>query len=184
MNRLARAQDRKFEGSQGYALTRRLWLAEEELRLARSTISTLGAEVIYFLQRLCFPLSLTHTSVLAVATPTRPVDVASPDGGPLSRCPSHRFELHCKCSGCALVPTGLGVESTLIYRPFSFSGCTGCDSFGRRKPRIAAAAAAGALQAGHRSLLLVSRRTRAQVHDDRYDEEDRACRAMRRTAPE
>lgn len=46
MNRLARAQDRKFEGSQGYALTRRLWLAEEELRLARSTISALGAEVI------------------------------------------------------------------------------------------------------------------------------------------
>lgn len=45
MNRLARAQDRKFEGSQGYALTRRLWLAEEELRLARSTISALGAEV-------------------------------------------------------------------------------------------------------------------------------------------
>lgn len=45
MNRLARAQDRKFEGSQGYALARRLWLAEEELRLARSTISTLGAEV-------------------------------------------------------------------------------------------------------------------------------------------
>lgn len=45
LNRLARAQDRKFEGSQGYALTRRLWLAEEELRLARSTVSTLGAEV-------------------------------------------------------------------------------------------------------------------------------------------
>lgn len=45
MNRLARAQDRKFEGSQGYALARRLWLAEEELRLARSTISALGAEV-------------------------------------------------------------------------------------------------------------------------------------------
>lgn len=55
MNRLARAQDRKFEGSQGYALTRRLWLAEEELRLARSTISTLGAEVINFL----------HTSVFS-----------------------------------------------------------------------------------------------------------------------
>lgn len=46
LNRLARAQDRKFEGSQGYALTRRLWLAEEELRLSRSTISALGAEVI------------------------------------------------------------------------------------------------------------------------------------------
>lgn len=45
MNRLARAQDRKFEGSQGYALTRRLWLAEEDLRIARSTISSLGAEV-------------------------------------------------------------------------------------------------------------------------------------------
>eukprot|EP00752_Nemacystus_decipiens_P005204 g4723.t1 len=44
MNRLARAQDRKFEGSQGYALARRLWLAEEELRLARSTISALGGE--------------------------------------------------------------------------------------------------------------------------------------------
>lgn len=47
LNRLARAQDRKFEGCQGYALNRRLWLAEEELRLARSTISTLGAEVAH-----------------------------------------------------------------------------------------------------------------------------------------
>ncbi|CAN0032149.1 unnamed protein product, partial [Ectocarpus fasciculatus] len=45
MNRLARAQDRKFEGCHGYALARRLWLTEEELRTARSTISTLGAEV-------------------------------------------------------------------------------------------------------------------------------------------
>ncbi|CAN0497120.1 unnamed protein product, partial [Ectocarpus sp. 12 AP-2014] len=44
MNRLARAQDRKFEGCHGYALARRLWLTEEELRTARSTISTLGAE--------------------------------------------------------------------------------------------------------------------------------------------
>lgn len=45
MQRLARAQDRKFEGSSGYALARRLWAAEEELRLARSTISALGVEV-------------------------------------------------------------------------------------------------------------------------------------------
>lgn len=45
MQRLARAQDRKFEGSSGYAMARRLWAAEEELRLARSTASALGAEV-------------------------------------------------------------------------------------------------------------------------------------------
>lgn len=45
LKRLARAQDRKFEGSQEHALARRLWLAEEELRIARSTISSLGAEV-------------------------------------------------------------------------------------------------------------------------------------------
>lgn len=45
MQRLARAQDRKFEGSSGYAMARRLWAAEEELRLARSTVSALGAEV-------------------------------------------------------------------------------------------------------------------------------------------
>ncbi|CAM9314510.1 unnamed protein product, partial [Hapterophycus canaliculatus] len=45
LTRLARAQDRKFEGSQEHALARRLWLTEEELRTARSTISSLGAEV-------------------------------------------------------------------------------------------------------------------------------------------
>lgn len=45
MNRLARAQDRKFEGSEGYAMARRLWAVEEELRVARSTIASLGAEV-------------------------------------------------------------------------------------------------------------------------------------------
>ena len=45
MNRLARAQDRKFEGSEGYAMARRLWAVEEELRIARSTIASLGAEV-------------------------------------------------------------------------------------------------------------------------------------------
>lgn len=51
LKRLARAQDRKFEGCQAHALARRLWLAEEELRIARSTISSLGAEV----SRCCVP---------------------------------------------------------------------------------------------------------------------------------
>lgn len=45
MQRLARAQDRKFEGSEGYAMARRLWAAEEELRMTKSTVSALGAEV-------------------------------------------------------------------------------------------------------------------------------------------
>lgn len=45
MNRLARAQDRKFEGSEGYAMARRLWAVEEDLRVARSTIASLGAKV-------------------------------------------------------------------------------------------------------------------------------------------
>lgn len=45
MQRMARAQDRKFEGSEGYVMARRLWTAEEELRLSKSTVSALGAEV-------------------------------------------------------------------------------------------------------------------------------------------
>lgn len=45
MRRLARAQDRKFEGYEGYAMARRLWVAEEELRVARSTAASLGTEV-------------------------------------------------------------------------------------------------------------------------------------------
>ena len=45
MNRLARAQDRKFESSDRYTMARRLWAVEEDLRVARSTIAFLGAEV-------------------------------------------------------------------------------------------------------------------------------------------
>lgn len=45
LQRLSRAQDRKFKGSEGYSMARRLWEAEEELRVSRSTISALGAEV-------------------------------------------------------------------------------------------------------------------------------------------
>ena len=45
MQRLARAQDRKFEGFEGYAMAHRLWAVEEELRLARSTAASSVAEV-------------------------------------------------------------------------------------------------------------------------------------------
>lgn len=45
VNRLARAQDRKFDGSEGYAMARRLWVAEEEQRTARSAVTSLTAEV-------------------------------------------------------------------------------------------------------------------------------------------
>ena len=59
MNRLARAQDRKFEGSEGYAMARRLWAVEEGLRVARLTIASLEAEVGCVAQslRACFPSS-------------------------------------------------------------------------------------------------------------------------------
>ncbi|CAM9733200.1 unnamed protein product [Ascophyllum nodosum] len=45
MQRLARAQDRKFEGFEGYAMAHRLWAVEEELRLARSTAASSVAEL-------------------------------------------------------------------------------------------------------------------------------------------
>lgn len=69
MNRLARAQDRKFEGSEGYAMARRLWAVEEDLRVARSTIASLGAEVgvgVGWVLPLAFALHLHGTAQITV----------------------------------------------------------------------------------------------------------------------
>lgn len=56
INRLARAQDRKFEGSDRYAMAHRLWAVEEDLRVARSTIAFLGAEVGWVLPPCALPI--------------------------------------------------------------------------------------------------------------------------------
>lgn len=58
LKRLARAQDRKFEGSEGYAMARRLWAAEEELRVLRSKASSLAAEVGFALVRIVILYSI------------------------------------------------------------------------------------------------------------------------------
>lgn len=108
MNRLARAQDRKFEGSQGHALSRRLWLAEEELRLARSTISTLGAEVIRLHTHVRFPLlAVMCFRVLCSCCQHQHVPPPSPPWMVVRLIYACRwFELNSKFSGSVPAPIG------------------------------------------------------------------------------
>lgn len=54
MHSLARAQDRKFDGSEGYAMARRLWTVENELKIAKEAASSSKVEVY-----LCLPFKVT-----------------------------------------------------------------------------------------------------------------------------
>lgn len=54
MYSLARAQDRKFDGSEGYAMARRLWTVEKELRIAKEAAASSIVEVYW-----CLPFKVT-----------------------------------------------------------------------------------------------------------------------------